>query len=228
MCYREDPESFWIGAVDFFVVFCGISEICPRNCAPMSIITSKSVVGISYVLKGDDGKIIDQSDDNQPFVFLMGAKNIVPGLEKALDGKADGDELSVSLEPAEGYGEKLPTLIGEVPRSQFPEGMDIEIGMRFQGEVGGGMAVLQIVEVKEESVIVDANHELAGLRLNFDVKILSIREATEEETAHGHVHAEGGCCGGGGHEHSEGGCCGGDEGESGGGCGCDHGDDSKH
>lgn len=170
----------------------------------MQLIDAKSVVGISYVLKGDVGEVLDKSSDNDPFLFLMGVEAIVPGLERALTGKAEGEEFTVTLQPEDGYGERNPELIGEVARAQFPPDMELRPGLRFQGEVAGGIRMFTVNGVEGDKVIIDANHELAGKVLSFDVKVVSVRPATDEEISHKHVH-HGDCCGSGDScEHSQG------------------------
>ena len=151
-------------------------------------IEPNSVVTLHYTLKDNDGKIIDQSDDGS-FLYLHGAMNIIPGLENALTGKAAGDEFSVTVSPEEGYGEKDPQRIQEVPKDMFENSADIQIGMQFHAQGPDGNAlVVTVAEVKDESVVIDANHALAGVELNFDVKVVEVREASEEEVSHGHVH----------------------------------------
>jgi FKBP-type peptidyl-prolyl cis-trans isomerase SlyD len=158
-------------------------------------IEPNSVVTLHYTLKDNEGNIIDQSDDGS-FLYLHGAMNIIPGLEKALTGKSAGDELQVKVTPEEGYGEKDPARIQEVPKTMFQDDSQIQVGVQFQAQSPDGQAiVVTVTEIKEEAVVIDANHALAGMDLNFDVKIVDVREASEEEIAHGHVH------GPGGHEH---------------------------
>ena len=151
-------------------------------------IESNSVVTLHYTLKDNDGKIIDQSDDGS-FLYLHGAMNIIPGLENALTGKAAGDELSVSVTPEQGYGVKDPARIQEVPKEMFEGNDDIQIGVQFHAEGPDGTAVVvTVVEIKDDVVVIDGNHALAGVDLNFDVKIVEVRAASEEEVSHGHVH----------------------------------------
>lgn len=158
-------------------------------------IEPNSVVTLHYTLKDNDGKVIDQSDDGS-FLYLHGAMNIIPGLENALTGKAAGDEFSVTVSPEEGYGDKDPQRIQEVPKDMFENAADIQIGMQFHAQGPDGNAIVVTVsEVKDDSVVIDANHALAGVELNFEVKVVEVREASEEEIAHGHVH------GPHGHEH---------------------------
>ena len=151
-------------------------------------IESNSVVTLHYTLKDNDGNVIDQSDDGS-FLYMHGAMNIVPGLENALSGKAVGDEFSVTVSPEEGYGEKDPQRIQEVPKDMFDNAEEIKIGVQFHAQSPDGNAVVvTVVEVKDDAVVIDGNHALAGVDLNFDVKIVDIREASEEEVSHGHVH----------------------------------------
>ena len=124
---------------------------------------------------------------------MHGAGNIIAGLEKALLGKAVGDELDVSIEPEEAYGEYSAELITNLGREMF-EGVDeLEVGMQFHASApDGGMQIVTIRDIDGDQVTIDGNHPLAGQQLNFKVKVVSIRAASEEELAHGHVHGEGG------------------------------------
>ena len=153
-------------------------------------IEPNSVVTLHYTLKDNDGKVIDQSDDDS-FLYLHGAMNIIPGLEKALTGKVAGDELSVSIKPEDGYGVKDPERIQEVPKDMFEGADDIQVGVQFQAQSPDGAdMVVTVTEIKDEVVVIDGNHALAGVDLNFEVKIVEVREASEEEISHGHVHGE--------------------------------------
>lgn len=160
----------------------------------MTDIQKDKVVSFHYTLKDESGTVIDKSE-GQPLVYLHGASNIIPGLEKALVGKKVGDMLNVTVEPEEGYGEYSAEAVQEVPRNLF-QGVDhIEPGMQFQAQTDDGMQVVVVKDVTEDSIIVDGNHPLAGQRLNFDVQVVEIRDATAEELSHGHAH------GAGGHHH---------------------------
>jgi len=151
-------------------------------------IAPNSVVTLHYTLKDNEGNLIDQSDDGS-FLYLHGAMNIIPGLENALVGKAAGDEVSVSVSPEEGYGVKDPERVQEVPKEMFEGNDDIQVGVQFHAESPDGAAVVvTVVEIKDDVVVIDGNHALAGVDLNFDVKVIEVREASEEEVTHGHVH----------------------------------------
>ena len=151
-------------------------------------IAENAVVTIDYTLKDNEGNVIDQSTNGQ-FAYLHGAANIIPGLEKALTGKQAGDELSVSVSPAEGYGERNDAMVQAVPREMFETGTNPEVGMQFHAESPqGDVIVVTVIGVEDDTITVDGNHPLAGVDLNFDVKVIDVRQATEEEIAHGHVH----------------------------------------
>ena len=152
-----------------------------------------AVASIHYTLKNDEGMVLDTSEGRDPLPYLHGAGNIIPGLEKALEGKQGGDQIQVAIEPQDAYGEYSPELVATLNRAMF-EGVDeLEVGMQFHASgPDGGMQIVTIRDVEGDDVIVDGNHPLAGQRLNFDVKVVSVRDASEEEVAHGHIHGEGG------------------------------------
>ena len=152
-------------------------------------IQNNSAVSFHYSLTDDEGNSIDSSEGQEPLGYLHGAGNIIPGLEKALEGKSTGDSLTVAVEAAEGYGEVQKELIQEVPREAF-QGIDsIELGMQFEAQTGqGGSVPVTVIEVTDKIITVDGNHPLAGKNLNFDVTIEEVREATEDELAQGHMH----------------------------------------
>ena len=152
------------------------------------------VVSIHYTLTNDQGEVLDSSEGREPLSYLEGAQNIIPGLENALVSLQQGDSLKVSVEPQDAYGERHDHLVQSVPRNAF-EGVDEVLpGMQFHAETPNGLQVIQVVDVDGDSVTIDANHPLAGERLHFDVEIVSARDASEEEVAHGHSHD-------GGHHH---------------------------
>jgi FKBP-type peptidyl-prolyl cis-trans isomerase SlyD len=152
-------------------------------------IASGSVVGIDYSLHLGDGKVIDASSPGDPMTYLHGEGQIVPGLESALEGLSVGDQKQVVLSPGDGYGEHDPRGLQEVPKTAFPPGFDPQVGMELTAEGPNGEPVpFTIREVRPETVVVDLNHPLAGKTLHFDVTVREVRQATEEEIAHGHPH----------------------------------------
>ncbi len=162
-------------------------------------ITDHKVVSFHYTLTNEAGETLDSSVGGEPLPYLHGEQNIVPGLELALEGKSVGDKLNVSLEAADGYGEFDPALV-EVVSADLFDGVDkIEVGMEFEAETpdGDDFMIVRITDIDGDNVTVDGNHPLAGQRLNFDVEVTAIRDATEEELEHGHVHGsdEEDCCG---------------------------------
>lgn len=149
-------------------------------------VSENKVVSIRYTLKNDAGEVIDSSAGRAPLSYLHGVGNIIPGLEKALEGKTSGDHVDVSIAPEEAYGERNEALIQIVPRNAFESVEEIEPGMQFYAQTPAGRQILTIVEVQDDQVVVDGNHPLAGETLHFSVEITEVREATEEELAHPH------------------------------------------
>ncbi|QOR38266.1 peptidylprolyl isomerase [Billgrantia diversa] len=155
-------------------------------------IAQNSVVAFHYTLTNDTGEVLDSSEGRQPLTYLHGAGNIIPGLEKQLEGREAGEKLNVAVSPEEGYGEVQPQLVQEVPRDAFQGVEAVEPGMQFQAQTQGGPLMVTVTQVEGDTVTVDGNHPLAGQKLNFDVEIAEVREASQEEIEHGHVHGEGG------------------------------------
>jgi len=153
---------------------------------------SGMVVSMHYTLTDDTGDVLDSSRGGEPFSYLHGHNNIIPGLEKALEGTEAGFKSKVTVAPAEGYGEKNAEAVFEAPREHFPPDMKLEIGARVYADGPNGPITLTVVKLTETGAVLDANHPLAGKTLHFDVEITTVRSATAEELAHGHVHGEGG------------------------------------
>ena len=163
-------------------------------------ITNDLVVSIHFGVAEVDGNALDSTENGAPLDFIQGAGYLVPGLEAELAGKEVGDKFDVQLEAKDAYGEFQDELVQQVPRNIF-EGVDvIEVGMSFQADTDQGPRTVEVTEVTEEMVSIDANHPLAGMALQFVGEVVAIRAATEEELAHGHIHADGGACG---HDHSQ-------------------------
>jgi FKBP-type peptidyl-prolyl cis-trans isomerase SlyD len=156
-------------------------------------ISDGKAVQIDYTLKDDEGQVLDSSEGRQPLAYLHGAGNIIPGLEEALEGKDAGDTLSVVVAPEDGYGERKDELVINADPAQFPNPEQVQVGARFQIQTDQGRYLATVANVSDEVVTLDLNHPLAGETLHFDVEVMDVQEASEEEIAHGHVHQE--------HEH---------------------------
>lgn len=151
-------------------------------------ITKNKVAAIHYTLRDNEGTILDSSEGREPLNYIQGIGNLILGMEEGLEGKAKGEKVKIKIAPEKGYGVVNPELVQTVPMKAF-EGQDVKPGMRFNTNQGD---VVTVTEVKPDAVIVDGNHPLAGVELNFDVEVVEVREATEEEISHGHVHGPGG------------------------------------
>jgi FKBP-type peptidyl-prolyl cis-trans isomerase SlyD len=149
-----------------------------------------AVVVIHYTMKDNAGKILDSSEGQGPMAYLQGHDNVVPGLEKELAGKTAGAKLSVSVSPADGYGERTGPGPQRVKKKEFGKDADkLRQGLSFRADSSDGTPVtLWITKVEGAWVHVDTNHPLAGETLNFEVKVIEVREGSAEEIAHGHVH----------------------------------------
>lgn len=159
-------------------------------------IEDKLYVAIDYKLSLADGEEVDSSPEGQPFGFIIGAGQIIPGLEKQLLGKESGYESTIVVDPEEGYGQVNENLFQEVPREQFPDDCEIEPGMTFQAQGPQGPVLLSVKEIKDDgTVVVDLNHPLAGKELHFDVKVVEVREPSAAELAALEQQASGCGCG---------------------------------
>lgn len=153
------------------------------------------VMGFHYTLKDKEGNTIDSSQGQNPLLFLVGSGQIIPGLEKEIQGMSVGDKKNVEVKAADAYGDVIEDLKITVKKSQFPEDANIKVGDQFQVNNDPQAPVFTIMEILEEDVKIDGNHPMAGKDLFFDVEVTEKRAATEEELAHGHAH------GAGGHQH---------------------------
>ncbi|HXD37688.1 MAG TPA: peptidylprolyl isomerase [Rhodanobacter sp.] len=158
-------------------------------------ISRNSVAAFHYTLTDEQSQVIDSSTGRDPLTYLHGGGQIVPGLEKQLEGRSAGDKFTADVAPEEGYGVHHPELMQEVPRSAFQGVEDIQPGMQFQGRGPQGEINVTVTRVENDKVFIDGNHPLAGKTLHFAIEVTDVRAASEEELAHGHVH------GAGGHHH---------------------------
>ncbi|QQO11297.1 peptidylprolyl isomerase [Breznakiella homolactica] len=173
-------------------------------------ITKDRVASFDYTLTDKENQVLDSSSGSGPLSYLHGHDNIIPGLEKVMEGKKEGDTFTVTVPAAEAYGERDERLVINVPLDRFEGAEVVEAGMQFEAETPEGNRIVTITRVADGMATVDANHPLAGTDLTFDVTVAAVRAATSEELEHGHPHIAGGC----GDDCS----CG--DGDCGGGCSC--------
>jgi FKBP-type peptidyl-prolyl cis-trans isomerase SlyD len=158
-------------------------------------IAADTVVLIHYTLKDANGAVLDSSAGGEPLAYIQGHGNLVPGLERALEGKQGGNTLAITVSPADGYGNRDEALVQRVPKRSLQGSGEIRKGMQFQARTEDGMRLFTVTGIAGDMVMLDGNHPLADQTLHFDVEVVSVREATTEELEHGHVH------GAGGHHH---------------------------
>lgn len=158
-------------------------------------IAANKVVQIHYTLTDNDGEVLDSSEGKDPLAYIHGMGNLIPGLEDALVGRYVGDKFQVTIAPEEAYGLRDDDLVQRVPKDAFQGVEEILPGMQFHAQSPDGAQLFTVIEVADDEVLLDGNHPMAGITLNFDVEVTAIRDATAEEMDHGHVH------GAGGHHH---------------------------
>lgn len=156
-------------------------------------IIENSAVTLHLAVQTEDGVEIDSSFGKTPMQIIQGSHYLIEGLETAIEGKVTGDKINISVPPEKAYGERVDALMQTVPKSMFND-IEVEAGMQFRAQTDGEEQSVIVLEVTEDEVVVDGNHPLSGLTLNFDVEILDVREATAEEIAHGHVHDQDNNC----------------------------------
>lgn len=156
------------------------------------MIGKNSVVSIHYTLKDDDGQVVDSSEGKPPLQYLHGNNNLIPGLENELAGKTTGAKFEATIAPEDAYGERRDDFIQVIGKDMFQGVENVEPGMTFvaQGE-GGAQRQVRVTEVEGDDITIDANHPMAGMTLHFEVEIVDVREGTEQEIEHGHVHQDG-------------------------------------
>lgn len=152
-------------------------------------IAKNSVVTIDYTLTDDDGKVLDSSVGHGPMAYLHGHGQIVPGLEKALNGKGAGEQVKVAVAPKDGYGEKGGGKTMAIGREDLPGDVDLEEGMPLHATGPDGHdLVLWVQKIEGQQVTLSTEHPMAGVTLHFDVAIKEVRAATKDELQHGHAH----------------------------------------
>jgi FKBP-type peptidyl-prolyl cis-trans isomerase SlyD len=144
-------------------------------------ISKDKVVTLNYTLTGEDGTVIETSREKEPLSYIHGGGRLIRGFESALEGRSPKDAFAFTVNPAEGYGERREDLIFQAKREQFASIPEITIGMPLRVQTPEGAMIVRICEVRDDAVLLDANHPLAGQRLSFDVEVLDVRDATEKE-----------------------------------------------
>lgn len=154
----------------------------------MHVIEDGTVVTLDYTLRVN-GDIVDTSEGGEPIRFIQGQQHIIPGLEEELYGMQVGEKKNIIVTPDRGYGDLDPENKADIPREQFPPEIPLEPGVELEvREQGGRLMQARIESVGDETVRLDFNHPLAGKELHFDVHVVNLRTATDEELSHGHVH----------------------------------------
>lgn len=150
-------------------------------------IAKDSVVTITYTLKDTEGNIKDTTEGKDPLTYIHGMGHLIPGVEKNLEGRISGDQISFVVSPDEAYGYRNEELIHDIPHDQFEDPHELDVGMEFEAQTEYGPIIVQIIDVNDDFVVVDGNHPLAGIDLEFSISILEVREATEEEKRTGEI-----------------------------------------
>ncbi|RMH08178.1 MAG: peptidylprolyl isomerase [Nitrospirae bacterium] len=181
MLYGRLPKQSW-----YFVILIGIlSPISLQAEQPKGgrmTIAAGQDVSIEYTLKLDNDQVIDSNVGGEPLTYTHGAKQIIPGLEEALEGMAVGETKHVTIAPEDGYGPVNPNAFQEVPKELIPPEA-LQVGTQLQGRDASGRIVHpRIAEIKENTVVLDFNHPLAGKTLHFDVKVLDIQKSHHSQT----------------------------------------------
>lgn len=151
-------------------------------------IANGMVVSMHYLLTDENNDTLDSTEEGELFSYLHGHGNIIPGLEKGLEGLEAGQKTHVIVHPKQGYGERNPEAQIEVPLSQFPPDADLAPGDRVSMDSPEGDIIFTVTNISDSSVSLDGNHPLSGMILHFDIEIVDIRPATAEEISHGHAH----------------------------------------
>ncbi len=155
-------------------------------------ISENTVVTLNYTLKNSDGELLDTSVGRKPLVYLHGVGGLIPGLEKELKGREKGENLHAVIKPEEAYGRRNDNMIKVVSKDGFQGEGEIQVGMRVRLDTDQGAQIGNISKIEGNDVTLDLNHPLADVTLHFDVDILDVRSATDEEISHGHAHGPGG------------------------------------
>lgn len=151
-------------------------------------IQENTVVTLNFTLTNTKGKVIDASEQTGPIVYIQGSKDVLEGIESAVEGLTVNDKTEVKIDACDAYGEYDDNNLSSVPRQAFAGLDQLTVGMQLQEETSDGAILVTIKEINDEQVLVDTNHPLAGQTLHFKLEVIALREATAEELDHGHVH----------------------------------------
>jgi FKBP-type peptidyl-prolyl cis-trans isomerase SlyD len=160
-------------------------------------ISENKVVVLHYAVSDSEDSLIDSSYDHSPLSIIQGSGYLIPGLEDALIDHVVGDKFEVEVSAENAYGDRHDEFVQTVPKSMFESVEDLAVGSQLRATTDDGEQTVIVIDVTDDEITVDGNHPLAGIDLKFEVDILEVRDATEDELKHGHVHGEGGC----GHSH---------------------------
>lgn len=152
-------------------------------------ISNNAVVTIDYEIKDSEGKLLE-SADGELMSYIQGSGSLAPGLEKALEGKETGHQMELTLAPEEGFGTRDDELIREMDLEDFEDSEEISPGLVFRADLDGEVSFYTVISVNDDTVVIDGNHPFAGQTLTFNITVKEVREATEEELEHGHMHGE--------------------------------------
>ncbi len=158
----------------------------------MKAAPNTSVVSFHYTLRDEHDAEIESSRGGEPIAVLLGAHNVIPGVEKALEGRSSGERFDVVVAPGEGYGERQESLTQRVPKKYFKDGERLRAGEQTVLNTAHGPRAVTVLKVGQTVIDVDLNHPMAGRTLKFDLEVVEVREASDEERAHRHVHGPGG------------------------------------
>ena len=156
-------------------------------------IAQHNVVVMHYAVSDSEGNLIDSSYDDKPMAIIQGTSYLIPGLDEALLDHQAGDKFEVDVPCEKAYGERNENFVQTVPKELLAGVEDLALGTQLRATTDDGEQTVIVIDVQDEEITVDGNHPLSGLDLSFDVEIIEVREATEDELKHGHVHTEGGC-----------------------------------
>ena len=155
-------------------------------------ITKNKVATFDFKVTDQKGEVLDSSELVGPFPYVHGNGYLIPGLETEMEGKSVGDSFSITVAPAQAYGERDESIVQVLPQEAM-QGIEVEVGMQLEAGYEGGSRIVTVTKVDESGITIDGNHPLAGMTLNFDISIVDVRDATPEELEHGHPHMPGGC-----------------------------------